>query len=311
MKRIITIGGGSGQPELLRALKKYPYKLSAIVSMMDNGGSSGVLREERGVLPPGDLRRSIVALADPSVESDWHHSWEERDSDGHAVGNIALVEKTEELGNMQLAADWFLHQMDSPHEAICSTLEPADLAADFSDGTHVIGEHEITELSASTRTADAELERIEIVPVVPAAPRAFEAIKSADAIVLSMGDVFTSVIPVLLLEGLTEAIAQRQQLARIPVIVVCNRTTKAGETHGFSIKQLMDTFAFYLEPGTLTHAIVDSYEVPVPETSERFTEAEIGSDSVVHRVDLSDEEHLAVVSGAKAAKAIHDILGTL
>ncbi len=309
MKKIVTLGGGSGQPELLRALKQYPYRLSALVSMMDNGGSSGVLREEHGVLPPGDLRRSIVALADAGVESDWHALWEERDSDGHALGNLALVEKTHEFGNMQLAADWFSQQMDSPHEAVCSTLEPADLAADFSDGTHVIGEHEISEPSASVRDAHAELERVEIIPVVPAAPRALEAIKSADAIVLSMGDVFTSVIPVLLLDGLTEAIAQRQQLARIPVIVVCNRTTKLGETHGFSIKQLVDTFTFYMEPGIVTHAIVDSYEVPVPEGSEQFVETPVDSTIAVVRTDLSSEDNFAVVSGPKAAKAIYTLLG--
>jgi uncharacterized cofD-like protein len=311
MKKIVTIGGGSGQPELLRALKKYPYRLSALVSMMDNGGSSGVLREEVGVLPPGDLRRSIVALADASVESDWHSLWEERDAQGHAFGNVALVEKTQELGDMQLAADWFLQQMDSEHEAICSTLEPTDLAADFSDGTHVIGEHEITVPTASTRQIDAQIERIELVPVVEAAPRAFQAIKSADVIVLSMGDVFTSVIPVLLLEGITDTIAERQQIAKIPVIVVCNRTTKLGETHGFSMKQLVDTFAFYLDPGTVTHAIVDSYAVPVPGSTERFSEAAIDPAIAVTRIDLSDEQNLAVVSGAKAAKAIHDILGTL
>ncbi len=311
MKKIVTIGGGSGQPELLRGLKKYPYTLSALVSMMDNGGSSGVLREELGVLPPGDLRRSIVALADASVESEWQAVWEERDAQDHARGNLALVEKTQELDNMQLAADWFLQQMQSPHEAICSTLEPTDLAADFSDGTHVIGEHEINLPSASVRQPDAQIERIELVPVVEAAPRAFQAIKSADAIVLSMGDVFTSVIPVLLLDGLTEAIAERQQIARIPVIVVCNRTTKAGETHRFSMKQLVETFSFHLDPGILTHAIIDSYVVPVPNATERFAEADIAAAIAVTRVDLSDEQNLAVVSGAKAAKAIHDILAAL
>ncbi len=307
-KRIVTIGGGSGQPELLRALKQYPYRLSAIVSMMDNGGSSGILRDEEGVLPPGDLRRSITALADESVAADMSTAWEERDEAGHAAGNIALVEKTHEFGDMQLAADWFLQEAQSEHEAICSTLEPTDLVADFSDGTRVFGEHEIDVPEASRRDPNARIEYLSLEPVVSAAPRAFQAIKSADAIVLSMGDVFTSVIPVLLLEGLNEAIADRQALARIPVIAVCNRTTKLGETHGFSMKQLLDTFALYLEPGILTHAIVDSYSVPVPETAEAFSVEDMDTPISISRVDLSDENNAAVVSGSKAAKAIHAIV---
>lgn len=310
MKHIVTIGGGSGQPTLLRGLTQFPYQISALVSMMDNGGSSGILRRERGVLPPGDLRRSIVALAANELESVWNDAWEQRDEEGHAMGNLALLEKATELGDMQQAADFFLKEMQSPHAAICSTLELTDLAADFSDGSHVIGEHAIDVPADSDRDPYARLTALTLAPSVPAADSAVQAIATADAIVLSMGDVFTSVIPVLLLSGLTEAIAARQAVASIPVIAMCNRTTKFGETHGFTAGDFIDTFQQYLGAATLTHMIMDSYAVPVPNGTEAVQDT-VGDNNQVHvtRVDLSDPDNQAVVSGAAAAQAIHQLIG--
>lgn len=314
MKRLVTFGGGKGQPELLRGLVQYPVHISAVVSMMDNGGSSGVLREQEHVLPPGDLRRCIAALADD--ESAVLAQWEKRDDADHAAGNLALVEKTKELGDMQKAADFFLHEFaplrfahakdaqqnnEQTVEAICVTLEESHITAKFSDGTTAFGETEIDEWEQSERAKNAILESIKLSPVPAVNPRVVEAIHAADAIILSMGDVYSSVIPNVLVEGVTQAIAE----AKVPVIAVCNRTTKQGESHNFTTADFARVFEQYIQPASLHAMIADNFTLPVPEGFQPTRVMPLENSHIAFvTADIADAQKPQAVSGMLAAKEI-------
>jgi uncharacterized cofD-like protein len=240
--RVVVIGGGTGLSNLLRGLKRFTNNISAIVTVADNGGSSGRLREELGVLPPGDIRNCITALADEDklVTELFHYRFEHGQGlEGHNFGNLfitALFAITN--GDMIQAVRTASRVLNSCGQVLPSTLDNITLVAEMDDGTQVRGESQISH-------TDSRIKSLTTDPPNPTATaEAVEAILSAELIVLGPGSLYTSIVPNLLVPGIASAV--RQSLAS--KIYICNVLTQPGETTGFTVGDHVE--ALMLNSGT-------------------------------------------------------------
>lgn len=225
--RIVAIGGGTGLSTLLRGLKEYTSNLTAIVTVTDDGGSSGRLRDEMGVLPPGDFRNCIVALADtePLMEKLFQYRFTSGgDLSGHSLGNLFIAALTDISGDFEEALRQASKVLAVRGRVIPSTTANVRLRARYADGTIVDGESRIPRRG----------EKLASIGLVPERPRpladALRAIERADAIILGPGSLYTSIIPNLVVPGIVEAIRR----SRATVIYVANVMTQPGETEGYS-----------------------------------------------------------------------------
>ena len=198
--KVVAIGGGHGLSTTLRAVRTYAGSITAIGTVADDGGSSGRLRRELGILPPGDLRRALVALAaEGNVWADaFEHRFEGADLDGHALGNLVLVALTEALGDFVAALDEAGRLLGACGRVLPSTVDRVVLEADV-DGRPVVGQ--VAVATALGRIARVGLEP----PDARAVPDAVEALRAADQVVLGPGSLFTSVLAVLVVPALREA----------------------------------------------------------------------------------------------------------
>lgn len=227
--KVVVVGGGTGLSTLLRGLKGFTHNITAVVTVGDDGGSSGRLRQELGVLPPGDLRNCITALADEDklVTELFRYRFEHGDGlEGHSFGNLFLTAVSAiTKGDMLEAARVASRVLNSCGQVLPSTLTSMTLLAEFQDGRTIRGESNITD-------ADGHINRITCEPDCPTAtPEAVEAIKQADMLILGPGSLYTSIIPNLLVQGIPEAIAE--STAR--KIYVCNVMTQRGETMNYTV----------------------------------------------------------------------------
>jgi uncharacterized cofD-like protein len=226
--KVVVIGGGTGLANLLQGLKKYTNKITAIVTVGDDGGSSGRLREEMGVLPPGDIRNCITALADEDklVTELFRYRFEQGQGlEGHSFGNLFLTAICAITDNDMIEAVRVASRvLNSCGQVVPSTLNHISLVAKMSDGREIRGESSITK-------AGGHIEKLHLEPVGNATPSAIEAILGADLIVLGPGSLYTSIIPNLLVKGISEAI--KQSPAR--KVYVCNVMTQPGETVDYSV----------------------------------------------------------------------------
>jgi uncharacterized cofD-like protein len=225
--KVVAIGGGTGLSTLLRGLKRYTTNLTAIVTVTDDGGSSGRLQKELGILPPGDIRNCLVALADDEalVTDLFRYRFAEGEGlMGHSFGNLFLAAMTGITGNFDRAIKESSRVLNIKGRVLPSTLESVGLRATLQDGTLVAGE---TNISGS----HAPIERLSLFPE-NAAPlsEVLEAIAQADAIVLGPGSLFTSILPNLLVDHVAAAVAA----AGCPKIYICNVMTQPGETDGYT-----------------------------------------------------------------------------
>lgn len=226
--KVVVIGGGHGLANLLRGLKAFTHNITAIVTVGDDGGSSGRLREELGVLPPGDIRNCITALADEDklVTELFRYRFDQGGGlEGHSFGNLfltAICSITQ--GDMLEATHLASRVLNSCGQVLPSTLSSMTLIAEFDDGRVVSGESQIPELNG-------RIKRLRCEPAKPeATPAAIDAIKDADLIILGPGSLYTSIIPNLLVDGIAEAIVQ----SHARKIYVCNVMTQRGETNNYT-----------------------------------------------------------------------------
>ncbi len=244
---------------LLRGLKQHPVDLTAIVTTFDSGGSSGILREEFGYPPFGDLRKCLVALSDSTGTSSLRTASEFRFSSdsslkGHSLGNLLLAALTSLHQNVEHAIEEMSRMLDITGKVIPVALDPADLCAELEDGSHLRGESTI-----DLRGGDLpRIQNVFLDPVVDANPRAIEAIENADAIVFGPGDLYTSIIPNLLARNVTDAIARSSARK----IYICNLMTKLGETGDFSTSDFAGEIVRYLGGQTLDAVLVNNRPVP-------------------------------------------------
>ncbi|MFZ2955630.1 MAG: YvcK family protein [Candidatus Ozemobacteraceae bacterium] len=224
---LVALGGGSGLSSLLKGLKDLPVDLTAIVTVTDDGGSSGRLRKDLQILPPGDIRNCLVALS--RSESLLARLFQFRFAEagefsGHSFGNLFIAAMTELLGDFGSAVREASSILAIRGHVIPVTCENVQLAARFSDGTETTGETSITGMGK--RISEIHL----LPPSALANPEALNAIDEADMIVLGPGSLFTSVIPNLLVPD----IAERINRAKAPVVYICNVMTQPGETDRFT-----------------------------------------------------------------------------
>ncbi|MBX5467369.1 MAG: YvcK family protein [Firmicutes bacterium] len=225
--KVVALGGGTGMPVVLRGLKEYTANLTAIVTVADDGGSSGRLRDDLGMLPPGDLRNCMVALADtePLMAELFQYRFESGALAGHSFGNLFLAAMEQTTGDFVTGLKESSRVLAVRGKVLPATLERVELVARLVDGRLLRGESEIGR-------APAPIERVWLEPedATPLA-EAVAAIREADLIVLGPGSLYTSVIPNLLVRPIGEAIAQSRALR----VLVANLMTQPGETAGYSV----------------------------------------------------------------------------
>src|SRR3982074_1412881 len=226
--RIVCIGGGTGMPTVLRGLKHHSANITAIVTVGDDGGSSGRLRREHGILPPGDFRNNIVALAqvEPLMSRLFQYRFSEGSPlGGHSFGNLFVLAMTGVTGSFEHAVRETSRVLAVQGVILPSTLQDVQICAVFEDGSELCGESSIPEVGKPIR-------RLYLKPEHPAAqPEAVRAILEADLIVLGPGSLYTSVLPNLLVEGIAKALLQSDALK----VYVCNLATQPGETDGYDV----------------------------------------------------------------------------
>lgn len=259
--RIVVVGGGTGLSALLRGLKEYTSNLTAIVTVGDDGGSSGRLRRELGILPPGDVRNCLVALAEKEdlMEELFSYRFESGTLAGHSLGNLFLAGMAGRFGDFQKGIEHIGKVFALKGEVYPSTLSQVTLEAYFEDGRSINGETAI-------RTTPGKIKYLRISPQnCKPLPGALKAIEEADLIVLGPGSLYTSVLPNVLVKGLRDKIAQ----VKAPCVYVCNIMTEPGETDNFTVE---DHLRVIIEHGGsgLVDAVLAAKEDIKPEVLERY-----------------------------------------
>ncbi len=264
--KIVAIGGGTGLSTLLRGLKDYSANITAIVTVADDGGSSGRLRREIGVLPPGDIRNCLAALADEEnlVTELFQYRFQAGDGlVGHSFGNLFLTAMTEVTGDLERAIAASSEVLAVRGRVLPATISDVRLWAELSDGRVIEGESNIT-------AAKGSISRIGCIPPdPPALPTVLQAIHEANYIVIGPGSLYTSVIPNLLVPEIVQAIAARPE---VPRIYVCNIMTEPGETQGYSVAdhiRAIDDACGY----PLFNAVLVQKQAPSAQTLVRYAQS--------------------------------------
>ncbi|OGN04528.1 MAG: hypothetical protein A2831_00710 [Candidatus Yanofskybacteria bacterium RIFCSPHIGHO2_01_FULL_44_17] len=252
-KKIVVIGGGTGSFMVLSALKDYPVQLASIVSMADDGGSTGRLRDQYGVLPPGDIRRALVALSETSktLRDLFNYRFSGGDFREHNFGNIFLSALEKITGNFEDAIGVASKMLNIKGEVIPVTLDNVSLRAQLADGNVVTGE---TNIDIPKHDPTIPIKKVWLTPEAKINKSARRAILQADMIVIGPGDLFTSVIPNLLVAGVTPALKK----SKAKKVYVCNLMTKYGETHGFKAQDFVNALEKYLGEGVLDYVIFNN-----------------------------------------------------
>ena len=253
--KIVVIGGGTGVFTVLSGLRNYPVDLAAVVSMADDGGSSGVLREEFGILPPGDVRRVMVALShsDDRVLSDlFNYRFEQGGLKGHAFGNIMLTALERICGSFEEAVKEAGRILGVRGQVLPVTTQNVRLCAQLEDGTLIRGE---TNIDIPKHDVSLGIKKVFLeIPGAKINQEARRVILSADLIVMGPGDLYTSIVPNLLVGGVPAAIRR----SRAKKVYVVNLMTKQGETNGFKAQDFIHTIEKYTGPGVLDHVIINT-----------------------------------------------------
>jgi uncharacterized cofD-like protein len=261
-KRVVVIGGGTGICAVLNGLKRWCRDLTAVVTMADDGGSSGRLRDEFGHLPPGDTRRCLIALSTNRevsrvLRSLFDYRFDRGDGlNGHSFGNLFLTALTEITGGTEQALVQASKLLNVRGRVLPVTLDHVRLCAQLEDGTVIWGERDIDVRSVKL---DLRIRRVFLTPGGQVFPPAAEAIKNADILVLGPGDLYTSLIPNLMVEGVPAAI----RACRGVRIYVCNLMTKRGETDNFAASDFAGEVVRYSGgTGSLDWMIVNTPQYP-------------------------------------------------
>lgn len=253
--KIVVIGGGRGLSVLLHGLKEHTSNITAIVTVADDGGSSGRLRDEFDVLPPGDIRDCLVALADaPTLMRQlFQFRFDEKSQlHGHNFGNLFITAMSKVAGDFEKAIKESSKVLAIRGRVIPSTLRKVVLVAEHKDGSQTTGETSISK-------SQIPIKRISLKPNgCQPTEEALRAIEEADAIILGPGSLYTSVIPNLLVNGISNAISKSKALK----IYVCNVMSQAGETDGYSAFDHINTIIAHTQPTIIEYCIVNVGRVP-------------------------------------------------
>jgi uncharacterized cofD-like protein len=228
MKKVVVIGGGSGLATLLRGLRDYPLDITAVVTMTDDGASSGRLRRDFGLLPPGDIRKCIAALSEN--ETALTDLFEYRFKKGlglagHSLGNLLIGAMKDMTGNFERAVEEISRLLNIKGQVLPATLDNVNLVATFEDGIKIVGESKITKYGYQHK-----IKQISLTKEIKTNPKVLKAIELADVIFIGPGSLYTSIVPNFLQTKMSKALTETQALR----VYICNVSTERGETDGFS-----------------------------------------------------------------------------
>ena len=252
-KKVVVLGGGTGMSVLLQGLKKFPLDITAIVSVSDDGSSTGKLREEFNTPAVGDIRRVLISLSEtePLVEKLFNYRFKTcSDLDGHTVGNLILTAAKEITGNLSDGIEALSKVFNLKGKVVPLTEDNVVLMAKMEDGSIVEGEHHITESPKKIKEVFYKEE-----PIVN--PESIEAIKNSDAIILSMGSVYTSIIPNLITKEIINAIDN----SSAKIMYVCNMVTQPGETEGFKVSDHINLLNSYLGKRKIEYVLANDKKI--------------------------------------------------
>lgn len=262
LPRIVVIGGGTGLPVLLRGLKQYPIDITAVVTVADDGGSSGRLRSELQIPPPGDIRNVLAALSEvePLIESLFQHRFRNgNELSGHALGNLLLAAMTSITGDFVSGIREMSKVLNVKGKVLPAANRAIILHAELEDGTVVTGESKIP-------NANKKIKRVFLTPSdVEPLPETLEEINNADLVVIGPGSLYTSILPNLLVSK----IGQQLCYSKAKKVYVCNVMTQAGETMGYTASDHIKALYDHLKCAFIDSIIVNDAELP-KEVLERY-----------------------------------------
>ena len=281
-KKVAVLGGGTGLSYLLQGLKQFPVDISAIVSVCDDGKSTGRLREEFNQVAVGDIRRVLVALSEtePSFDALLNYRFHTTsDLDGHTVGNLLLTASANLRGNMSKGIKTLSKILNLKGKVIpFSEDNTITLVAEMSDGSIVEGEHNITQ-------TPKKIKRVFYKQEPKVSQDAIRAIRGADLIVLSMGSIYTSILPNLLCEDMKKAIDE----SKAPILYVCNIVTQPGETDDFKASDHIKLLNSYLGQKKIAIGIFNHEEMD-PVLVKKYETEEQKDPVILDRENLKDIE---------------------
>jgi uncharacterized cofD-like protein len=302
--RVVALGGGTGLPALLCGLKSVLFpperkwvlskdldRLTAIVTVADDGGSSGRLRRAYPMLPPGDIRNCLLALADgdPTLAAVFNYRFNgQGDVAGHNLGNLILTALNALEGNFFKAVERGSRILEIRGKVLPCTLDTVTLMAEFSDGTSVNGESQIATMRRPIRHVRIHPQDAQVLPEARAA------ILAADLIVIGPGSLYTSIIPVLLIKGIADAIAD----SKARVVLVSNLMTEPGETDGYTAADHLQTLRLHAPQLRIHDVLLNISSIP-----DRFLEgyASKGAFPVIPEAEL--------LKGLGCRPVMRDLLG--
>lgn len=261
MKNIVVIGGGTGSYTLLSGLKSYPMQLTALVSMTDDGGSTGVLRDEYGVLPPGDIRQCLVALSTtPSLRDLFDYRFSDGTFGGHSFGNVFLSTAEIMTGSFEKAVDLASEVLAVSGNVLPITTTNAMLVHTSPEGYKTVGEYKI----AHSRLDEQPL--LSLDPVATITPRAKRAIAQADIVVIAPGSLYGTLAPALLVDGVKQALTATSA----KIVYVCNLVTKPKQTDDFKVHDYADEIERFIGAKCIDVVIYNTDEPP-PSLLKKYT----------------------------------------
>jgi len=257
--RVVALGGGTGLSTMLRGLKKYTGNLTAIVTVADDGGSSGKLRAEYRILPPGDFRQCITALADvePLMTTLFQHRFKEGSLNGHSFGNLFIMAMAEITGDFEHAIRESGRVLAVRGQIVPSTLRDVTLIAEMADGQTRIGESSIPHANGDGEGNGAvatAIKRVFLEPEPTINPEAEEAILNAEMIIVGPGSLYTSILPNLVVDGMAEALKASPAMK----VFVCNVATQPGETDAFRVSDHLEAIERHLGANIFDFVVVNS-----------------------------------------------------
>ncbi len=272
--RVVALGGGTGLSTLLRGLKKYTGNLTAIVTVADDGGSSGRLRKEYRILPPGDFRQCITALADvePLMTTLFQHRFKEGSLNGHSFGNLFIMAMAEITGDFEHAIPESGRVLAVRGQIVPSTLRDVTLIAEMADGETRVGESSIPHANGNgdgdghgaLATATA-IKRVFLQPESTINPEAEEAILNAEMITVGPGSLYTSILPNLVVDGMAEALKASPAIK----VFICNVATQPGETDFFRVSDHLKAIENHLGTNIFDFVVVNSNNnFPLPTSAQ-------------------------------------------
>ena len=308
--KIVAIGGGTGLSMLLRGIKKYTNNITAVVTVGDDGGSSGRLREDMGILPPGDIRNCIAALADDDdlITELFQYRFKKGEGlEGHSFGNLFLTALCAITGNMVKAVKESSNVLNIRGVVLPATLDDMKLGAEFEDGTIVKGESNIPEEHKQIKKLFTEPAHCQALPEV------LDAIAGADLIILGPGSLYTSVIPNLLVDGIVEAIVA----SKAKKIYVCNIMTQPGETDAYSVASHVNALLNHAKGQKIIDAVLVNNSLPanisegyamtgsIPVRLDMENVAPIGIEVVSQKLIEENKQGLVRHSSNRVARAVY------